>query len=692
MRKRIMAAVLAVVMLLGSIPVGGLSAALAAGEEQYKVEIVSFAEGPKETLRSSELLEARLYVSTDGATWNATDNYKGIPISKLTYEWSTSLGTYLYLYSSHNMYGINDDKERELSVGDGSAGGTHKKSAVGFTWAAVYGADLNSNSLKGTVSVKVSYNGTTIGEDSHSKFSSPSLQLDINAIAFGLFEGDSKLVTDMLGEAGIVHITCSACTVSSAALTNGDAHLKVNAETESFLWWTTTTYTVEGLQAGGSTDATGDATISINVAKGYCKFHEDNSATGNVQVYVYKKPSTTTTATTLTLTNLDNRCTYYIDGVQGRAVDANGNEDYTDPEDYVIFENLTPNTDYTVTVKGETGNTRPVYAYVYDKTKPAFTGTINVLLHTNAAPAGTPTDINAIYPQGNLVFRLQNDLANIATERKSTGVYVAQLSQGVFYPWYTLDGTNYIRGNQQLVVTDRNVSSTIHFYEVAYNLDGGSASVVPTIHISGEKVKLPAEIPTKSGYLFDGWKDENGNVYPAGATLTENIVKPYLLTAQWEEAVDVYVNVVIDHESNGGGHDSQNSKDEITLDLVSSPDPSTPYLETGNRITITGESHGKHTCVTTPDGAQEADVQQTRYTANAPTFTDLPANDHYTVVTSKEGYEVESVVVSKRADGDVDITVNLKFRPANQNLGFEVRVDENVSSCLALYAEQTAKR
>ena len=679
MRKRIMAAVLAIVMLLGMLPAGGLSVAHAA-EKQYKVEIVSFAEGAKEELRSSELLEARLYVRTGNSEpWQVTDNYEGTPLAQLTYEWENSLNTYLYLYNSHNMYGIDSDEDRELSISkDGS------RSAVGFTWAAVYGYGLTGNSLRGSISVTVKRGNTRIASDSHDKFVSPNLGADMAAIAFGIFEGDSRLVTDILGEAGIVHITCTACTVSDARVkAGGGEHLKVTAETSGFLWFETTTYTLHGLKAGSNSGAVGDATVTINVGKSGCKFHDGNNANGDVQVYVYKKPVTTTTATTLTLTNLDNRCTYYIDGVQGRAVDTNGNGDFTDPEDYVIFENLTPNTDYTVEVKGETGNTKPVYAYVYDKTEPAFTGTINVRLHTNANAAGTLTDIVDLYPAGNLVFRLQNDLGNIATERTAEGVYVAQLSQGVFYPWYTLDGTNYIRGNQQVVVTDRNVSSNIHFYEVSYDLGYDVVGrKTDYFHISGERVKISSEIPTKAGYLFDGWKDEKGNVYPAGATLTESIAKPYLLTAQWVEAVDVYLDVVINHESDDGGHDPADSKDEITLDLVSAPDVSTPYLETGKSITLTSDSHSKHEYTTKPDGVSEAAVEKTTYTANTPTFTDLPADDLYTVVTSKAGYEVQSVNVSKRQNGDIDITVNLKFRPTNQKLGFEVRVDESVPANL----------
>lgn len=66
------------------------------------VEIVSLFRGAQTDLRSSELLEAKV----TGYTGN---------VRELTYKWTNTLGTYLYVYNSHNMYNINNtDGEVEI--------------------------------------------------------------------------------------------------------------------------------------------------------------------------------------------------------------------------------------------------------------------------------------------------------------------------------------------------------------------------------------------------------------------------------------------------------------------------------------------------------------------------------------------------------------------------------------------------
>ena len=94
--KRAFNLILALVMVICSVPMPFVIAA------SPTVEIVSFARGSQTDLRSSELLEARL------------TGYSGNP-QELTYKWTNGLGTYLYVYNSHNMHGINDtDGEIEI--------------------------------------------------------------------------------------------------------------------------------------------------------------------------------------------------------------------------------------------------------------------------------------------------------------------------------------------------------------------------------------------------------------------------------------------------------------------------------------------------------------------------------------------------------------------------------------------------
>ena len=126
--KRLTSLLLVVVMLLSLLPLSAVKS-YAAPTTQYKVEIVSFARGAQADLRSSELLEARIYQSTDGgSTWTATDNWNGTPINKLSYKWENGLNTYLYLYNSHNMYNINNTNG-EISVSSGA-----NSTKTGFAW------------------------------------------------------------------------------------------------------------------------------------------------------------------------------------------------------------------------------------------------------------------------------------------------------------------------------------------------------------------------------------------------------------------------------------------------------------------------------------------------------------------------------------------------------------------------------
>lgn len=184
------------------------------------VEIVSFMRGAQKDLRSSELLEARV----TGYDGNVRD---------LTYVWTNTLGTYLYVYNSHNMYYIDGtDGEVEIynskvPASTNMAGRTYKDSfeGQGYCWAAIYGSNTSgaqtsiadNDAYNGTISVKVYDGETLIGEDSHtgtvtssgmwwwqtysySGIVDYSLSTDIDNVTIGLFEGDKRNVKDLLGE------------------------------------------------------------------------------------------------------------------------------------------------------------------------------------------------------------------------------------------------------------------------------------------------------------------------------------------------------------------------------------------------------------------------------------------------------------------------------------------------------------
>ena len=81
---------LVLAMLVGFLPQHfTIPASAADSKTKYKVEIVSFIRGLVDDLRCSELLEARIYKSTDGgATWEVATDVEGTPVSKLSYTWT----------------------------------------------------------------------------------------------------------------------------------------------------------------------------------------------------------------------------------------------------------------------------------------------------------------------------------------------------------------------------------------------------------------------------------------------------------------------------------------------------------------------------------------------------------------------------------------------------------------------------
>ena len=90
--KKCLSLLLILAILLEFLPLHSPTVASAeATEPRYKVEIVSFIRGEVIDLRCCELLEARIYKSTDnGQTWQVTSDVEGTPVSKLSYTWTNN--------------------------------------------------------------------------------------------------------------------------------------------------------------------------------------------------------------------------------------------------------------------------------------------------------------------------------------------------------------------------------------------------------------------------------------------------------------------------------------------------------------------------------------------------------------------------------------------------------------------------
>ena len=666
------------------------------------VEIVSFMRGSQKDLRSSELLEARV------------TGYDG-NVRELTYKWENTLGTYLYVYNSHNMYYIDGtDGEAEIynskiPASNNMAGRTYKDSFTGegFCWAAIYGSNTSGqgksiddhNAYNGTIKVTVyDKDGNEIASDSHtgtvtstgylwwkeyqySGIVDFNLQNDIDNVTIGLFEGDTRNVKDLLGESAIVHITCVESSVTKGTIISGSDKISLTQDGD---------YYITGTKAGNSTDSNGDAKVQLTVSKNQCKFHEQVSGTATTTVYVFKKPTTSTTAYTLTLTgNIDSRCRYFIYGREGVMQD----------DGTILFDGLTPNTEYPVEVraeyKDENNNTRYTYAYVYDTTKPIYNGTVEVYLDgtydsaTHTA-SGTKVNLEDVSQYSTVYAKEVNSTQFVELKKveNETGTYTSILDSGSYKLYYTTHESSKI-DDQLLTMHDADRTRYLFYNSVTY-IDGDT-ELKKEYHTTGTSVSVWDQPMTKADYVFTGWKDQDGNVYQSASALTDSIGKPYVLTAQWEKGIDVYVNLTINHIATNNGHNIDDSdRHNVAFDLMSKPEGSDGNYADVFDAPITLNWNGSDYFSHDTFNASHVDTgegDKTYYTAKVPVLSDVLEGNTYSVEISKTYYEIVSVTSTTAQNGDVIVDVEIRYDPKNADLTFSVELDEQSKELVKKHPE-----
>ncbi len=650
------------------------------------VDIVSFTRGEQTDLRSSELLEARV------------EGYDG-NVRELTYKWTSSLGTYLYVYNSHNMYGINNtdgeieihNTSKNVSGLSNMSGRTYNKtfSGVGYVWASVYGADISIDSLVGTITVDVyAPDGTLLASDSHTgtkvqtggywwwatyenRGIVPSdLEGDVSEVSFGMFEGDTKNVRILLGESSIVHITCEECFVSDAVIVEGKDIISITLDKA------TNEYHISSVSA----DSSGKAQIEITIEKGNCKFHKNVTTTRVIKVYSYEKPTTTSTSTVITLDNLDDNCRYFIGGIEG--VDT-----VIDGKDYVVFEGLTPNTEYQIEVVGKTPDTEAVYAYVYETTKPAHIGTVEVILNgtydtSTGTAIGERVDIQSVMPSvETLYLRYEDSVIYFPLEKTDTGVYSSTLSDGNYTVYYSEYGSDekVQLGDQILTISGASRTRALFFNSVDYDTAGGTPDFPTEYYLVNSKVTVTDVVPEKEGYLFTHWTCSDNHVHKSGDVLTEALGKPYQLTACYVESFDVYVDIVIRHLSkDGSGRNNDNGMHDIVFTVDQRFGGAGDYSElVAHTINWDGKSEFTDAKFDATYLEQNG-LDRTVYTGIAPMLVNVAKEAEYTVTSVKSGYTRNLDDITKEIDenGDLRITIEFVFDPNDFDLKFEVELDE----------------
>lgn len=317
------------------------------------------------------------------------------------------------------------------------------------------------------------------------------------------------------------------------------------------------------------------------------------------------------------------------------------------------------------------------FVAVYSVAPSKYTGTIKVILNgTYDSVTGTATgelvDITTVLNNKTSLFVSADGVEYISLNHTATGTYTAELLNGT-YAIYYFDGADYIlSSNQHLNINNDNRTRYIFFNTVEYDLNGGvgGPSALLEYYSSEYAVRVSKDMPTKEGFIFTGWKDQDGNLYNSSEILTTAISKAYTLTAQWVDAADVYVNVTIIHGNETEGYDSSSNKSDVSFDLVFAPDADTPFLETGDSVTLSSDDHANFSF--------ESTTEYTKYLALSPTVKGVLKDNIYSVFTNKHNYMVISKTTATNETGDVFIDIVLDYSPRSMELEFSVKVDETV--------------
>ena len=306
-----------------------------------------------------------------------------------------------------------------------------------------------------------------------------------------------------------------------------------------------------------------------------------------------------------------------------------------------------------------------------------YTATVNTYLD------GVLTDPGDIHNEGTkLYLKAMTGTEYVELTRSSKGVYTAQVPNSTYYVWHD-EGNGYERvGNYQLLIENASGSLNVHHYSVTYDTNGGafdSASAPGvTNYFSGSSVSATNAVPKRDGYIFKGWKYGNATV-SSGALITSAINEKTTLTAIWQKAVSVKINVTVDHRTDGA-HDLASTKDHLAIDLLVRENSTASYVETGHRLNLNGEPiSGFDIQRTYKSGytSGKESVTITKYLATTWTYTGLDGSYEYTVTTAKSGYNLVSVTPTQDADGNWTIDVVLEYDTRNVDFEFSLEMESD---------------
>ncbi len=274
---------------------------------------------------------------------------------------------------------------------------------------------------------------------------------------------------------------------------------------------------------------------------------------------------------------------------------------------------------------------------------------------------GEPANVENILGENVTVYMSSDGEDFIELPKTQTGTYMETVTDnGTYQVYFKNEAGEFeeVHGHQ-IIIYNQNGRTELHNYSVLYDTAGGNwaAGEDPgSAHYhSGTPVTATTAVPSREGYIFTGWQDQNGNAIAPGGQITEGISEKTVLTAQWEETIDVTVHITMNHKAEDGSVDNSRNKHDMLLQMlvvqngVNLPLESVQLDET-KAVTSDGE--------TTTYTYTLTDVPQGRYHASS-------AKSHYTTTQTHTGEIYE----------DQDIYLTLNYTPDDFDLDFDVIVN-----------------
>ena len=256
----------------------------------------------------------------------------------------------------------------------------------------------------------------------------------------------------------------------------------------------------------------------------------------------------------------------------------------------------------------------------------------------------------------------------IPLKKGTAGTYTATVTEnGAYHIW--LEDAN---GNQQriedyqITIYNQNGSAELQYYSVSYDTNAGADTVTWEGQPAPETTNYPVATPVtdaggkpvREGYTFLYWLDQDNNpIYP-GQIITSSLTEKTVLTAQWEENIDITVEVIINHNSTDGGVNNAISHEVLLQFLREENGVNLPL----DRLLLN----------------ESRDEWEYDDPAGKTTYTLVKRNvpqGIYKVLAEKQMYEVIQKTHTVDADGNQHILVELQYAPEDFDLTFDVKVN-----------------